>query len=284
MIYAIKNGIKVKATKNEEANCICCNEKVKSYCGEINVWHWRHIFKNKCDEWFEGESDWHLSWKLFPQKEFTEVLIIKDKKLHIADILTKNNIVIELQKSNISVESIKEREDFYGEKMIWLIHKQQLSIKTFNLDDLNVNIKLPFSFYFDDKLCGFPVWVIDFLNYQPNLNLFNELQKSGFEKEKCNNLFIKRSTYSRYKKNGFFKDVNRDLIFKLKEFKKELQNNNTNIKLFNFETNKRCWVFSKRPIFIDDLTGSLFWLKHIHNNYGIYINISKQFFIKKYLE
>lgn len=58
-------------------------------------------------------------------KENAEIGIKKDGKKHIADIQTNEKVVIELQKSSISKPIIREREDFYGEKMLWLINGEE---------------------------------------------------------------------------------------------------------------------------------------------------------------
>jgi competence protein CoiA len=49
----------------------------------------------------------------------TEVTIERNGERHRADIVTWKGTVIELQHSSISVDSIEEREAFYGQ-MIWL--------------------------------------------------------------------------------------------------------------------------------------------------------------------
>jgi len=52
-------------------------------------------------------------------KENAEIGIGKEGKRHIADILTNQNVIIELQNSPISKRIIKEREDlkqkYYGD-------------------------------------------------------------------------------------------------------------------------------------------------------------------------
>lgn len=87
-------------------------------CGEINVWHWARRVADP-DSFSDGETEWHLRWKLVVPKERTEVVMKKDGVCHRADIVTSDGIVIELQASPISTDQIRAREAFY-ERMKWL--------------------------------------------------------------------------------------------------------------------------------------------------------------------
>lgn len=122
MLFALVDGIKSEATPKQVGVCPLCEEKVISKCGEINVWHWAHQKGVGCDHWYEPESDWHYHWKQTFGIENSEVVIKKDGKRHIADIFTKSRVVIELQNSPITKPIIKQREDFYGERMIWVLN------------------------------------------------------------------------------------------------------------------------------------------------------------------
>ena len=120
MRYALVNNQRVLANKEaENAICECCKMPVKPFCGKINIEHFRHLQKNDCDSWYEPISEWHLNWQnMFPEN-FREIVILKNGKAHRADILNSKGTVIELQKSFISPEEIKQRESFY-EKMVWI--------------------------------------------------------------------------------------------------------------------------------------------------------------------
>lgn len=122
MLFALVDGIKSEATPKQVGVCPLCEEKVFSKCGEINIWHWAHKKGVSCDHWYEPESDWHYHWKQTFGKDNSEVVIKKDGKRHIADIYTKGGVVIELQNSPITKPIIKQREDFYGERMIWVLN------------------------------------------------------------------------------------------------------------------------------------------------------------------
>lgn len=122
MLKAIdENNKRISPESGKTGFCQLCKQKVRAYCGEINIDHWRHIKIQNCDSWSEGETEWHREWKKEFPDDWQEVIIEKDNEIHIADILTSNNLVLELQNSSISSTTIKIREKFYG-KMIWLIN------------------------------------------------------------------------------------------------------------------------------------------------------------------
>ncbi|MCD8408600.1 hypothetical protein LNI96_11790 [Tenacibaculum dicentrarchi] len=123
MKFAILNNERIEAKPNLIAECICCGEKVRSYCGKIIIHHWKHINLSKCDNWHESETEWHREWKNKFKKENQEVIMYdsKNREKHIADIHLKNiNVTIEFQHSPIEINEIKARESFYS-KLIWIV-------------------------------------------------------------------------------------------------------------------------------------------------------------------
>ncbi len=122
MLYALLNNIKSEAIPKTKAECPLCRKEVHSRCGDVKVWHWAHVNEKSCDDWFERETEWHKNWKKHFGIELTEVIIIKNGKKHIADIQTRDKIVIELQNSPLPKPIVKKREEFYGEKMLWIIN------------------------------------------------------------------------------------------------------------------------------------------------------------------
>jgi len=137
MFWAIVNNEKIEPIPKTYGTCPLCEGKVLSKCGEVKVWHWAHLKGESCDSWYEPESYWHFHWKMIFGKKNAEIVIKKNGKWHIADIHTSENVVIELQNSPIKKTTIREREEFYGERMIWLINgihfKQNFS--TLSWDD-----------------------------------------------------------------------------------------------------------------------------------------------------
>jgi hypothetical protein len=111
-----KKGNLIEPIPNIKGYCCLCNNKVYSKCGNINIWHFAH-YNDDCDKWSEGETDWHINWKLKVPKKNREVIVGK----HRADIKLDNNLVVELQHSHLNINDIKEREKYY-KYMIWIIN------------------------------------------------------------------------------------------------------------------------------------------------------------------
>lgn len=118
MIYAKdENSQRIEPWPGGKAVCPTCGEEVIAKCGSINRWHWSHRGDTDCDPWSEHEGPWHLAWKDYFAPSEREIVIGP----HRADIRTKAGRVIELQHSPISAEEIREREEFYGRGMVWLV-------------------------------------------------------------------------------------------------------------------------------------------------------------------
>lgn len=103
-----------QAAPGVQAVCPSCQQTLVPKCGQIVAWHWSHKQKD-CDLWSEPESEWHLNWKQSFPAEWQEVVI----GAHRADVKTPST-VIEFQRSAISANELREREEFYG-KMVWVI-------------------------------------------------------------------------------------------------------------------------------------------------------------------
>ncbi len=132
MLYAFVGKERVSPIPGARAMCPQCKRSVIAKTGEINVWHWAHVSIQDCDDWSEGETEWHASIKAqFPQ-EWVEQGITKDGVTHRADILTPGGLVIELQHTSISPEEIRTRENFYG-RMLWLFDARD-AYENYNLD------------------------------------------------------------------------------------------------------------------------------------------------------
>ncbi|NPV51658.1 MAG: hypothetical protein HPY60_10765 [Candidatus Methanofastidiosum sp.] len=176
MIWAIVENEKIEAKPSTQGICPICKGKLFSKCGDVNVWHWSHFKDENCDTWYEPETLWHKHWKMTFGKDNAEIRIEKDERFHIADILTNENVVIELQNSPILKPLIREREDFYGERMIWLING-------FHFKN-NFKIREP-----KDK--SYKGWLIDSIRLQNNnQRVFQWSYARKSWKEVQRNLFI----------------------------------------------------------------------------------------------
>lgn len=134
-----REGLRKKAIPKDTGFCPICGEEVIAKCGDIKIWHWAHKSGFECDSFGEPETKWHLEWKDNFPEERQEVIIEKniiqtiDKtkpfeelKKHVADVKTKNGLILEFQNSPISPKKIHEREWFYG-NMIWILNGKTLA-------------------------------------------------------------------------------------------------------------------------------------------------------------
>lgn len=129
MLFAYQNGIKKKAEPKEKGTCAICQKDVSAYCGNIMIWHWKHKSKISCDTWNSPMSEWHTNWQLNFPEDLIEVIVEKENIRHFADVKTSSGVVIEFQNSSISQETMKTREEFYGEKMLWVINEEKFNIR-----------------------------------------------------------------------------------------------------------------------------------------------------------
>ena len=82
------------------------------------VWHYAHV-NGQHDECSREMGPWHRWWQDRVEADFLEVIIKRDGKKHIADMINGDDLVVEFQKSVVSPDVIKEREVFYN-RMIWV--------------------------------------------------------------------------------------------------------------------------------------------------------------------
>ena len=82
MLYATRDGIRIRAKPKEKASCPFCGGSVVAKCGSIVIWHWANEDNSECDSWSHGESDWHLWWKSLLPPEQVEVCIEKNGVKH----------------------------------------------------------------------------------------------------------------------------------------------------------------------------------------------------------
>ncbi|WP_163380148.1 competence protein CoiA [Cyclobacterium sp. SYSU L10401] len=148
MRFALVDNERTEARKGIKGTCQACGFQVTPVCGPIIIHHWRHDSNCNCDPWWENETKWHRNWKNNFPKDWQEKVCCDDQtgKWHFADVRTDKGVVIEFQNSPISKELIKEREQFYGEQMVWVINgiifRDNLTSKEFWEDPETINIRL----------------------------------------------------------------------------------------------------------------------------------------------
>lgn len=125
MNKALIEGIIKYADKDIKAHvnpiCICCNSEIIACHGTMKVPYWRHASTSNCRYHSYSKnkmSPWHRCWQMYFDESWRE-FVYTDRE-HIADVKTPNGLVIEFQRSNITQETILERETFYG-NMIWVV-------------------------------------------------------------------------------------------------------------------------------------------------------------------
>ena len=142
IIYGIhddnKQRIFVSDTRpcdKDKIKCEICSNILIPKKGNINTHHYAHKSLDiiNCDDWapkFKSDIDhhWHLQWQyFFKNNNYGDIECVIKKEIdnkiicHRADIITKTNYIIEIQHSNIYDNDVIKREEFYGDKLIWII-------------------------------------------------------------------------------------------------------------------------------------------------------------------
>jgi len=109
--------------------------------GEKVVWHYAHM-REYNDDCCRHMGEWHNLWQGRVYDDFLEIVTIKTglnekkvprRKIHIADMVNADDIVIEFQKSTIPEKVITQREKFY-QNMIWVFGCEQHDMKIVNTE------------------------------------------------------------------------------------------------------------------------------------------------------
>ena len=122
MRYSIVSGTRTPPTPNSRGYCPGCGAEVISKCGRHLVWHWAHVSKQHCDQWWESETEWHRKWKDQFPVEWQEVPG-RDSvtgEIHIADVRSPSGLVIEFQHSPIHPDEVAAREAFHR-RIVWIV-------------------------------------------------------------------------------------------------------------------------------------------------------------------
>lgn len=148
VLYA-ENSDQQLVTAEKGSRCICpdCRELVIPRCGAINDPHFAHRPNSKCgNEYYDTKSPWHRAWQRTienPEGGVNIEVDIRDQEYKKrADLLTKNGIIVEFQKSHLPLEERLKRESHY-KMMIWIVHTERKKSKTWSIDP-NSNIPILF--------------------------------------------------------------------------------------------------------------------------------------------
>ncbi|MDO8999365.1 MAG: competence protein CoiA family protein [Bacteroidota bacterium] len=282
MQYAKIDGLRCTAQPKLKAICEHCNGIVQAKCGSKIVWHWAHVAAENCDNWYEPETQWHRDWKNNFGQDCSEISIVKDGIKHIADVLTKENLVIEFQNSNISSETIMERELFY-DKMIWVINGVHFK-ENFTIWDKEFaeNWQLKIEIIQNLKLS----------NSQPGARVLtvqgNQIRHEAIKKILNKHKFIysrQRDVYT-YDLNSMYNS--HVLEARIQANILELYNSqkiDQKLKsiIYSWTRARKSWQDAKKPVFIDFNEGYLIWIKtNIGYNRGEGTKVSKKDFLAKY--
>lgn len=284
MQYAQIGGLRRKAEPTLQAICEHCNSPVRAKCGSKVVWHWAHVAVENCDSWYEPETQWHRDWKNNFGELCSEISIVKEGVRHIADVLTKDELVIEFQNSPISSETIIARENFY-ERMIWVINGAKFKE-------------------------NFIVWDKEFLE---NWQLKTEVVQNPKLSLSQSNARVLTARGSLIKHSGIREILDRLKFVYNKEhdiFQYDLKNMHNSFALaakiqasilglyraqktdqklkpiiYSWARARKSWQDAKKPVFIDLNEDYLIWIKtNIGNKEGEGIKVSKKDFLSKYLD
>lgn len=282
MQYAIINGLRTTAEPKLKAVCGHCLGVVQAKCGSKVVWHWAHVAAENCDSWYEPETQWHRDWKNNFGKDCSEISIVKDGVRHIADVLTKDGLVIEFQNSTISPETIVAREAFY-DKMIWVIN--------------GAHFKENFVFWDKEFLENWHLKTelvrnVDLSYSQPKARVLiargNQIKHEGI-RDILNRLkFVHNKQHDLYCYD--LKNLHNEFALEAKiqgGILELYRQNKVEQKLkpivYTWHRARKSWQDAKKPVFIDLNEDYLIWMKtNIGNKEGEGVKVSKKDFLAKY--
>lgn len=122
MRYALVNGEMREAERGLLGECRGCGKPMLARCGTVRIKHWAHKGKIVCDPWLRDKTEWHIKWQDHFPKSWQEFRFVADSgELHIADVKTIKNWVIEFQNSPLAPDERQSRNDFY-KKLVWVVN------------------------------------------------------------------------------------------------------------------------------------------------------------------
>jgi competence protein CoiA len=135
MQFANAENMRLEAKPGMGGTCPDCGGNVIAKCGEYRLWHWSHIGRRDCDSWSEPETPWHRGWKgLFPKDTQEIICRSETDESHRADVKTLMGLIIEFQRSPIAPDEQRNREAFYGDRLVWVLDGTRLAgdLRRFN--------------------------------------------------------------------------------------------------------------------------------------------------------
>lgn len=227
MYFANVNGIKTSPSPGLKGSCLCCGKEVISKCGKFNIWHWSHIDLKQCDTWWENETEWHRTWKKKFPSENQEIIHYdqETQEKHIADVKTKNGVIIEFQNSPISIEELESREIFYG-NMLWIVNGKNFKNR-FHIFDCLPN---------------------------PEINKFDKYR--FLERNSKSACAFYTTEYSKEKSFP---------VFSLKDLELEIKENYVGHHLYHWVSPRKVWLNSTKKVFIDRGDDNLYELTNYKN-------------------
>lgn len=137
MLFCYHNEKRIHISEYNElmnGNIYCAEgHPVIAKRGTHKCHHFAHKSNTIC-ECSDNKGEWHIWWQNRVKNDNQEVRLLVDKKYHIADIyiskselnnnpIYNNGIIIEIQHSPMTEETMKIRENFYtnnGYHLIWI--------------------------------------------------------------------------------------------------------------------------------------------------------------------
>lgn len=118
-IYATRdaNGVSPKAF------CPCCRKRMRARVGDVRIPHWAHESGERCDEWWEEESEWRNDWMQLlsgSDKVDVENVLEKGNVRHFYDARFAGRQIAIFRRKRLSPEMLAAREQFFGD-MFWFV-------------------------------------------------------------------------------------------------------------------------------------------------------------------
>lgn len=119
-----------------KATCPDCGQPVITKCGMIVAHHFAHYpgsVGSDCDsKYHDGMSAWHMNWQKTLKNPIAgkniEVVVVIGEQYKRADLIAPSGLIIEFQKSPISLAERLCREEHYKD-MIWVVHRDLIDSK-----------------------------------------------------------------------------------------------------------------------------------------------------------